>query len=362
MIIRVLLKYTALRRVVTVSLLAACSACALALLPIGLVLGGLGMLRPGARGRPARFSAFAAVYLAAEIVGLGRALWLRVRWAPRGNDRRGEKYAEAHYVLLDRLLSWLCRAARLVFRLRVLPPMQLLEVPNGPLLVFSRHAGPGDSFLLVYALLAAVRRRPRVVLKQTLALDPLIDVVLSRTPNCFVGADARGRAAATERIARLSGSLGPHDALLVFPEGGNFTAARRSRLIERLRRRRDWRLLPTARSLEHVLPPQPTGVFAAIDAAAPGTTLVFVAHTGLDRLETAADVWRAVPLSRPLQVAWWSVPLTEAPAPGDETARAAWLAEHWAKIDSWISEHRERDTHETGPPRAADPSRNRNPL
>jgi len=343
MIIRVLLKCTALRRVVTVSLLALCSAAVLVALPISLVLGGLSLLRPGARGRPARFSAFAAVYLAAEVVGLGRALWLRARWALRGGDRSGKRYADAHYVLLDRLLSWLCRAARRVFRLRVQLPAQLLEVPDGPLLVFSRHAGPGDSFLLVYALLAAVRRRPRVVLKQTLTLDPLIDVVLSRTPNCFVGADARDRAAASGHIARLAGSLGPRDALLVFPEGGNFTEARRSRLIEGLGRRRDRRLLRAARALEHVLPPRPAGVFAAIDAAVPGTTLVFVAHTGLDRLETVADVWRAVPLSRPLQVAWWSVPLTEVPAHDDEPARAAWLAEHWARIDSWVDEHRESD-------------------
>ena len=343
MIIRALLKYTVLRRLVTISLLTAFSACALVVLPIGLILGGLSMLRPGGRGRPARFSAFAAVYFAAEIVGLGRTLWLRVRWAPRGDERRTERYVDAHYVLLDRLLSWLCSTGRLAFRLRVLPPTQPLEVPDGPLLVFSRHAGPGDSFLLVYALLDTMRRRPRVVLKQTLALDPLIDVLFSRTPNCFVSADAEGRAAATGHIARLSRSLGPRDALLVFPEGGNFTMARRSRLIERLRHRRDWRLLPTARALEHVLPPHPAGVFAAIDAAAQGTTMVFVAHTGLDRLETVADVWRAVPLTRPLQVAWWSVPLTEVPAPADETARAAWLAEHWKRIDSWIDEHRAID-------------------
>ncbi len=341
MIIRTLLRYTAPRRLVTITLLATFSACTLVLLPIGLILGGLGTLRPNAHGRTARFSTFAAVYCTAEFVGLGRTFWLYLKRAPHDDHRRSERYANAHYAVLNRLLARLYRTARRVFHLRVLPPAQPLDIPDGPLLVFSRHGGPGDSFLLVYALLSAVRRRPRVVLKQTLALDPLIDVLFSRTPNCFVGASAQARAAATEQIAQLSATLGPRDALLLFPEGGNFTEARRSRLIERLRHRRDRRLLRTARALEHVLPPHPAGVFAAIDAAPQGTTMLFVAHTGLDRLETVADVWRAVPLTRPLHVAWWSAPLTE--APGDEAARAVWLAEHWKRIDAWIDEHRETD-------------------
>jgi hypothetical protein len=38
--------------------------------------------------------------------------------------------------------------------------------------VLSRHAGPGDSFLLVHQLLSVYQRRPRVVMKATLQLDP----------------------------------------------------------------------------------------------------------------------------------------------------------------------------------------------
>ena len=172
------------------------------------------------------------------------------------------------------------------------------------------------------------------MLKHTLALDPLIDVVLSRTPNCFVGATDDERAQVPERIAELAASLKPGDALLLFPEGGNFTRARRSRLLERLRSRGRWSLLPAARSLEHVLPARSTGVFAAIDAAPPGTTAVFVAHTGLDRLESAREVWQAVPLVEPLELAWWTVPIEQ--VPHDEADRERWLTAHWAQIDDWI--------------------------
>ena len=334
MILRALLGHAIARRVTMLIALVLFTAVATPLLLLALLIGGLVMLRPNGRGRSARFAAFALTYLAAEYVGLLRAAWLWVFASPRGDARRRARYENAHYALLDRLLGVLWVVARRAFRIQVRPPEQSEPLPAGPLLVFSRHAGPGDSFLLVYALLEVIRRRPRVVLKSTLTLDPLIDLVLSRTPNCFVGPDARDREQATERIAWLSASLGPDDALLIFPEGGNFTLARRSKLIERLRRKHDWRLIPKATSLEHVLPPRPAGIFAAIDAAAPGATVVFVAHTGLDDLESVAQVWRAIPLDGQLEAAWWTCPVDQVPS--TEAERDAWLSAHWSRIDEWI--------------------------
>ena len=58
--------------------------------------------------------------------------------------------------------------------------------PGEPLLVCCRHAGPGDSFTLMYALMHWYGREPRVVLKDTLAWDPAIDVILNRLPSRFV--------------------------------------------------------------------------------------------------------------------------------------------------------------------------------
>ena len=54
------------------------------------------------------------------------------------------------------------------------------------MLVCCRHAGPGDSFTLMYALLHWYGREPRVVLKDTLAWDPAIDVILRRIPAGFI--------------------------------------------------------------------------------------------------------------------------------------------------------------------------------
>jgi 1-acyl-sn-glycerol-3-phosphate acyltransferase len=51
---------------------------------------------------------------------------------------------------------------------------------EGPVLVLARHGGPGDSFALVHLLLTRYHRSVRIVLKDILQLDPLIDVRLNR--------------------------------------------------------------------------------------------------------------------------------------------------------------------------------------
>ena len=85
MIIAFLLRHTVLRRVTTLILLALFTVAATPVLLLALLLGGLAMLRPGGRGRPARFAAFALAYLGAEYVGLSRMLWLWLFASPRGD-------------------------------------------------------------------------------------------------------------------------------------------------------------------------------------------------------------------------------------------------------------------------------------
>ena len=309
-----LLRHTWARRPVSLALLGLCVLCATLLSPLMLLRGS----------RAARFTAFAHTYLAVEILGLWRLS--RLRRAP----------AQAHDALLQRLLTRLFRSARRNFDLQVLPPAPVPELPDGPLIIASRHAGPGDSFLLVYGSLAYAGRGPRVVLSRLLTLDPFIDILLRRTPNCFVGRGEAEKRCATERIGRIAGTLGPREALVIFPEGRKFTTARRRRLIERLRERRA-PLLPRARELEHVLPPHGPGLFAAIDAAPPGTHVAFVAHTGLDRIESARQTWAAVPLTCPVEASWWTVPV--AAVPPDPQAREQWLRAQWLRMDAWIELH-----------------------
>jgi len=80
--------------------------------------------------------------------------------------------------------------------------------------------------------------------------------------------------------------------------------------------------------------PRPSGTLSAIDAA-PHADLVIVAHTGLDHLDSAAAVWKSIPLKRPLQVTWWRIPAGDVPSGRD--ARTEWLNAQWARVDDWIA-------------------------
>ena len=137
---------------------------------------------------------------------------------------RAEWSVRAHYAVLRLVLVTVVGSARLLFGLRVVddevgwsPLDDGVHGSENAMLVLSRHAGPGDSLLLVHTLLGRDHdRRPRIVLKDLLQLDPLVDVYLNRLPNAFLEAGADDSAA---RVGRLAERLGDEDALLIFPEG-----------------------------------------------------------------------------------------------------------------------------------------------
>jgi 1-acyl-sn-glycerol-3-phosphate acyltransferase len=209
-------------------------------------------------------------------------------------------------------------------------------VPGSPraMVVLSRHAGPGDSLLLVHTLLGRDHdRRPRIVLKDLLQLDPVVDVYLNRLPNAFLAA---GSAGAVAQVRRLAEDLGDEDALLLFPEGGNFTEGRRRRAIDRLRMKGLETQAGAAERLRHVLPPRPGGVTAALQAA-PHADVVLVAHTGLEHLSTAADLWDGLPMDSTVRMRWWF--FAAADVPRTPELLEPWLYERWSEIDDWIARH-----------------------
>ena len=131
-----------------------------------------------------------------------------------------------------------------------------------------RHAGPGDSFLLVHALVNWYAREPRIVLKDTLQWDPAIDVLLNRLPNRFIRPTRRQRADVVERqIGELGRGLDDNDAFVIFPEGGNFTEHRRAARSSGCGARASSTRRSRPRRMRHVLAPKPGGVLAALTAA-----------------------------------------------------------------------------------------------
>jgi 1-acyl-sn-glycerol-3-phosphate acyltransferase len=295
---------------------------------------------PG-RWRALRLLAFALVYLALEVAGLAAAA---VLWVLSGFGRRlgTRAFRAAHYTVLRLVLDALMRMARRLFALRLVtdgdswsPLDDGVPGSTNAMVVLSRHAGPGDSFLLVHTLMDRDHlRRPRIVLKDLLQFDPMIDVYLNRLPNHFVSADPAAGHGSEKAIADLAHGLGEEDALLIFPEGANFTPQRRTRAIQRLRDRGLLSAMRRAEAMRHVLPPRPAGVAAALHGA-PHADVVFVAHTGLEHLGTLRDLWRGLPMDKTLHLRWWFVPAAEVPR--DETQLIDWLYHWWETVDDWIS-------------------------
>jgi 1-acyl-sn-glycerol-3-phosphate acyltransferase len=216
------------------------------------------------------------------------------------------------------------------------PPVSPLD-GAAPVLVLARHGGPGDSFAVVWLLLDRYGRMPRVVLKEVLQWEPLLDVTLNRLGAGFVpAARSRGDGLAA-RLGAMATGLRGRDALLIFPEGGNWTPGRRRRAIRRLWADRKYRAAGAAVAMPHVLPPRPAGVLACLDAR-PDLAVVVLAHTGLDTLTSAGQIYRAIPFQRPMTVRWWSAH----PVPGGADARLDWLTTEWARVDEWIDDRSAR--------------------
>ncbi|MGV9355889.1 hypothetical protein [Streptomyces misionensis] len=328
---------TGLRRTTTVVLLLALVPVVAAVLVAASVLCVPFSLPTRGAWRPVRIAAFALLYLLVDAAALVAAAGLWARRLPGGREHAERRLvaAEDAYATLERLLRLLRRAGTRIFglRLEVTPPLPGAVRHPAPVLVFVRHAGVGDSFLLLQTLLSQAGLRPHTVLKRALRADPALDVLIGRVPHCFLP-PLDGRA--EDGIGELAAGLGPGDALVLFPEGGNFTPRRHRRAIASLRRRGLPRRASRAERMHHVLPPRDGGALAAI-AAAPTADVVFVAHTGLDVLHSARTVWSRLPLRDAVRARWWRVPAGRIPE--GEDARSKWLLAQWARVDRWIADH-----------------------
>ncbi|MBL7255077.1 1-acyl-sn-glycerol-3-phosphate acyltransferase [Paractinoplanes lichenicola] len=326
------------RRLVIAPAVVVLAAAVLITVPVWLVLALLASpLVPGHLRVP-RLVLAAILYLLWDAAAL---VVLAVLWVASGFGAkiRNPWFQRAHYVVTGKFLAILFWFAKWALHLTVdvVGTDPDTALPGRPEIVVSRHAGPGDSFILIHALTNWFQREPRIVLKATLQWDPAVDVLLNRLPNRFITPGRTGTSTLEQQIGETAYGLDDNDAFVIFPEGGNFTPRRRTSAIARLRARGLADAAERAENLRHVLPPKPGGLFSAIDAA-PDAGVIFVAHTGLDRMLTVADVWQELPMDKRLVMKFWSVPPEEVPTGEEE--RVAWLYDWWERIDAWIEENR----------------------
>jgi 1-acyl-sn-glycerol-3-phosphate acyltransferase len=367
---------TPIRRLLLVPLVVVIAAALAALTPaVALLTAAFNLIsrrtrpeRPR-RSRLLRVTWLGLAWSAGETAALTVSLCL---WLVSGFGGRldTEPYQARNYAVIKWFLDLIYRAAGRACGLSVTVTGLAEAGPSGdrPLIVLSRHAGPGDSLLLIHYLLSVCERRPRVVMKATLQLDPSMDILANRVPNAFLhrarakAGEARSKTSTgfrtsaagshhLDQIRRLAVSLDGGSALAIFPEGGNWTPHRWRRAIDRLRRGGRPDLAERAAAMPNVLPPHASGALAAIEAC-PAADVIFVAHTGLDRLVSVRDVWRGLRADMEITARWWRVPAASVPRAVSREAQLTWLYDWWQRIDAWITAENSDAAAEQGGPLA----------
>ena len=315
----------------------------LASVPLLLVIAAIASYRLPGSLRAVRSLGLLTVYVVVECCVLVALLGL---WVATGFGWRLDApwSQQAHHRVLRWALRVLVAAGRRLFSLTIdvagtvragddpVPATTIERIRDGGLVVMSRHAGPADSILLMHELTSRFHRRPRIVLKAALQWDPAFDALLNRIPTRFVGG-ARGTT--VDAVRELAAGMGPGDAFVIFPEGGNFTQARRERSIAWFEEHGRQEEADRARAMQRVLAPRTGGALAALDGS-PDSAAVFVAHTGLDHIDGLGDLWRAIPTDKVLEMGYVAIPPEALPA--DEEGRVELLWRAWEQIDGWIAD------------------------
>ena len=327
-----------IRRLVLAPLVLLLCLALIALAPAFLLIAAVVDLFAPGNWRTLRMVAFGVFYLIMEVAGLLAmfGLWIRFGF---GTQLGTEKAKAAHFRFMALWLGLMYKAVGKLFGLRI----HIEERPKpqpGPVLVFCRHAGPGNSLMLIGTMMIAYNRRPRIVMLAKLQWDPLFDTMGNRLPNRFISHDKKDADRYVSAIGELAEGLGDQDAFVLFPEGRDFTQRLRIRAIEYLRDKGFDKHADRATSMLNVLPPRHRGPSAAITSA-PEADVVFVAHSVLEEIGTFKELWSRIPLTDPIDARYWRLPPNEVPKTEEDLIE--WLYAWWERIDEWIDAHKQEE-------------------
>lgn len=278
-----------------------------------------------------RLVAFALVYLLVEALMLPRLglAWLRWRGRPQTLLAVTAAQQQQFAGVLFRALLWL-------FQVRLEVRGTDCAVP-GPIVLLVRHTSIADTLLPTVLLSRKYGIGLRFVLKQELLLDPCLDIAGNRLPNLFVSRRRENAAHDLAAITHLATDMGPLDGVLIYPEGTRYTVQKRNRAVADLQSQHP-ELARVAQSWQHVMPPKPGGVLAALQGA-PTADVVWMAHTGLEGLADIAAIWRGDLVGKTVRVELWRTPRGQVPV--EKPAQVAWLFHEWQVMENWVdAEHK----------------------
>jgi 1-acyl-sn-glycerol-3-phosphate acyltransferase len=310
---------TVLRRAITVSAMTILMVMVLVSGP--LLLAGAGVVGLAARSsRPARTVALLMAYAVIELRTLVKVL--------RGNR-------DCDQLMHDFLVSTYAAVHRILDVEVVLEPASAKPdaIPRDePVIVLSRHCGPGDSVLVAWLIAIEYRLRLRIVLKAVLQCEPVLDFAGELGCLCFLSRGDRARG----QIRDMAESLVGGQALLLFPEGANFSWPRWRNAVIKLRSTGGFGAARRALRQSHTLPPRSGGAAAAV-AGAPSANVLVLTHNGFCA-DGRARPWWQLPIHRQLLIRTVVVPAADIPPPN---RLEPWLTQTWTQVDAWVAAHAE---------------------
>jgi len=310
------------RRLLTVPVATALSVCVLVFSP--LLLAGSALVAVATRStRPARTVGLVMAYAFIELRTL-----LKLAVGSVDGDRLVKDFLTAAYAAVRKLLD-----VEVVLDPSSASPESIPR--DEAVIVLSRHCGPGDTVLVAWLLVFTYRLRVRVVLKAVLRYEPVLDFAGQRGCLCFLARGDRAR----RQIHYLAASLGCGQALLIFPEGANFTLPRWHAAIAELRKTGRIRAAGRALRRSYTLPPRAGGATAAVSGA-PNANVLVLTHNGFCP-DGRARPWWQLPVDRQLLVRTTLVPATQLPEPDQ---LSPWLERTWTKVDAWVASHTDDKT------------------
>ncbi len=280
-----------------------------------------------------RFHVYIFSVLFVHLLGLLQLFGAWVYGLPQSPGRRREIALKVELWFIPKTI-WL---AEKIYGMEII--LDNIEACSpGPILLLSRHASTLDTILPIKILGEAHGMGMRIVQKDILKWNALVDVASHRSPRAFIKRGSNNIEREIGHMKHLLEGIGRGDALVVFPEGSRFTEAKKARIVEKIAKR-DPAAAKRANRLQSVLPVRPAGTTALMDAR-PDIDIVFLAHTGLEGANGLNDFINGALYKRKLRMKFWRVPASEIPQDKDE--RLDWLHTEWAKVDAWITANRER--------------------
>jgi len=322
----------ALRRCLTVPLYVAATLVLTALSPVLLPVAAMASLSRRARGA-VRTLGFVLAYLWCETAGITIAFWLWLRHRmPRPRQIRWGAFLHDNYRLQCAWSNALKRSAEVLFDLEFQVEGATALEGRGAI-VLARHASMADTIIPMVFYAIPEHIRLRYVLKRELLIDPCLDIVGNRLPNCFVDRDADDAGPEVERVRRLAVDLAEDEGVLIYPEGTRFSAERRGRALQRLQGRATEDDLARMQRWTHLLPPRLGGTLALLEAN-PGRDLVFCAHRGFEGSTHFSNLLNGSWIGSSVRLAFWRIPFAEVPT--DTDGRRAFVFAQWDRMQDTV--------------------------